>query len=239
MFPHSPWGWCTRDNYYFLQKYCDNLIIWCLCYWTQSDTQVGLWQSQQMRETKESWRNGDDFCWVIQNKFEYKGKKQDACCAEWRTHGEAVIGQNMNQVLTVLTDVAQLTCLIGGHIKWHILLCVLLGQLWHAVNGLQQEAVVGVRLQVGHHHGGVRQADAARQKAYVGAAFLQAPSIWQDPLAQDVVAHILPATRFHGDGPLEEDAGLVDIGDGVTWSRGRAWEGLNEVKGRKANMSNK
>lgn len=137
----------------------------------------------------------------------------------------------------LLTDLVQHTCLIGCHIKWHILLCMVFGQLWNPVDSLQQETVVGVWLQVGHHHRGVWQANTAWQKTYIGATFFQAPSIWQDPSAQDVVPHILSATCFHGDGPLQKDAGLIDIGDGVTRSRGRAWESWNEVKKRKWNTS--
>ena len=123
-----------------------------------------------------------------------------------------------------IKSLVQHTCLIGCHIKCHILLSVVFGQLWHPIDSLQQKAVVGVWLQVSNHHRGVWQAKAAWQKAYVGTAFLQPPTVWQDPSAEDIVAYIFPATCLHGNGPLQKDARLIDIGNGIPWSGGRAWE---------------
>lgn len=157
--------------------------------------------------------------------FKYRGRKNRPAVAliveiRWR----------LGKDLIFVTDLAQHTCLIGRHIEWHILLCMVFGQLWHPVDSLQQEAVVGVWLQVGHHHWGVCQADTAWQEAHIGAAFFQAPSVWKNSSAQDVVAHVLPAACFHGDRPLQEDACLVDIGDGIAWGRRRAWKRWRQLE---------
>lgn len=116
------------------------------------------------------------------------------------------------------------TCLIGGDVERDILVGVAGGQLRHAVDGLQQEAVVGVGLQVGHHHRGVGHAQPPRQEAHAGAALLQATPLWQQPPAQHVVAHVTTAARVGRRRPLQEHAGLVDVGDGTAGGRGRTWK---------------
>lgn len=57
-----------------LDKYCDNLIIWCLCYQTQIFV-PGIWHigwsvTDSIMERKESRQNGDYICWEIQTRIE-------------------------------------------------------------------------------------------------------------------------------------------------------------------------
>lgn len=95
------------------------------------------------------------------------------------------------------------------------------GQLRHAVDGLQQETVVGVGLQVGHHHRGVGHTHPPWQKAHASSALLQAPPLGQKPPAQHVVAHVTTATSVSWRRPLQEHTGLVDVGNETAGCRRR------------------
>lgn len=138
------------------------------------------------------------------------------------------------------TDVAKRTGLIGGDIERDVLVGVASGQLRHAVDGLQQEAVVGVGLQVSHHHRGVGHAHPPWQEAHAGPALFQAPTLGQKTPAQHVVAHVATSAGVGRQRPLQEHTGLVDVGNETAGGRGRTWrsrrrEGLRggEKRGRR------
>lgn len=51
------------------------------------------------------------------------------------------------------------------------------------------------------------------------AAGLIVTQVCADLLAQDVVVDILPPSRLLRSTPLQEDTGLIYIGNGITWGR--------------------
>ena len=79
-------------------------------------------------------------------------------------------------------------------------------------------------LEVQYHDRAVPQSQAPWKEAHPRATLLEPPLVSADPPTQDIVTQVLPPTRLHGYGPLQEHAGLIDVGDGIPWSRGGRWE---------------
>lgn len=78
--------------------------------------------------------------------------------------------------------------------------------------------------QVHHGDGGVGEAALARQEAHVVAAGLAQPAAPRALLAHDVEGDVLPAPRVQGPAPVQDDGGLVDVGDDVSRGGGWSWE---------------
>lgn len=88
-----------------------------------------------------------------------------------------------------------------------------------AVDGVDLEGVVGVCQQVHHGDGGVGEAALPWQEPHGAAARLALPPATPALLADDVEGDVLPAPRVQRPAPVQDDRGLVDVGDHV--SRGR------------------
>lgn len=77
MFPHSLQGWCMKQKVTqetdLLEKYCDNLIIWRLCY----QTEIFAGRNPTCRsvcgslnnEVKKKGHNGDGVFWENIEQF--------------------------------------------------------------------------------------------------------------------------------------------------------------------------
>lgn len=99
-------------------------------------------------------------------------------------------------------------------------------QARHAVHRLHVEGVVGVHGKIQHGHRRARQAERPGDEAQVrlaglalGDAAVAGHAV--APLAQHVVADVLPAARVTGRRPLQEEGRVVDQGDQVPGGRGR------------------
>lgn len=94
-----------------------------------------------------------------------------------------------------------------------------------AVERVDLEGVVGVCQQVHHGDRGVGEAALPRQEAHVVAAGLAVPAAATAAfLADDVEGDVLPAPRVQGPAPVQDNGGLVDVGDDVSWGGWRSWE---------------
>lgn len=112
-----------------------------------------------------------------------------------------------------------LTGLVGGDVDGGELRRVRV-LIRHAVDGLDLKAVLGVGLQVSDRHAPLRQAQVARRDVYIVVAARAHAALGQALLADDVVEYVVAAARVTRLAPLQDQVGLVDVGDDVARGRG-------------------
>lgn len=104
-------------------------------------------------------------------------------------------------------------------------------QVRHPVDCIDLEGVVGVCQKVHHCHRGVGEPALPRQEPHVVAArlaHLGAPSTF---LANDVEGDVFPASGVQRPAPVQDDRGLVDVRDHISWGRWRSCERKREIRG--------
>lgn len=118
----------------------------------------------------------------------------------------------------ILTAPTRLTRQAGRHVD----LCVepLVGQqLWHSIQGLHSERVIGVGKKVDHSHSSFCQADLLRHESNARPAWLTLPP---DALpAAHAVGQVHPAPGVRRSSPVQDQRGLLQCVDQVSgWGRG-------------------
>lgn len=108
--------------------------------------------------------------------------------------------------------------------RWHVDLGVepLVGQqLWHSIQCLYSECVVGVGEKIDHSHRSLRQAHLLGDKADARPARLALPP--DAPPARHAVGQICPASCVRWCGPFQDQCGLLQGVDQVSRRGGGPW----------------
>lgn len=91
------------------------------------------------------------------------------------------------------------------------------------VSGLHTEGVVGVGKQVEHGNGPAAQAALLRHEAHVSAAGLAVfPRSRDTALTRHAVAHVSAPARVRRRRPFQDERGLFQGVQQVSWRRGRS-----------------
>lgn len=102
----------------------------------------------------------------------------------------------------------------------------------HTVDCLDLKAVLGVGLQVADCHAPLRQTQVARRDFYIVVAARAHAALGQALLADDVVEDVVAAARVTRLAPLQDEVGLIDVGDDAAWRRGDGCGGRKKKKKR-------
>lgn len=71
--------------------------------------------------------------------------------------------------------------------------------------------------EIHDHDGGVSQTHPLWEESYMASTWFIVAQICTDLTALDIVSNVFPASCLFRGAPLQEDAGLVYVGDGVSW----------------------
>lgn len=128
------------------------------------------------------------------------------------------------------------TSLVGGNVDGGEL-----RRVWalirHAVDSLDLKAVLGVCLQVADRHTTLCQAQVARRDVHIVIAARAHATLRQALLADDVVKDVTSTARVAWLTPLQDQGGLIDVGDDAARRRGDGCGGRKEEEKMKKTVS--